>query len=323
LALLCLAMLSGSFLAGNAPLIMRLSPRKLRLISTFGAGLLIGTALIVILPEGVDALYGVQRALLAHRAAPSPSAANAASAAAAGAAHRHRRQALDKREHPAADAAEVDDDVHDDDDDDADDAHAGHDHPHTDHDAVFNVKRYIGTTLILGFVMMFLIDTSPPRHGVRAFAAKPAAAATPATTIGLVIHSAADGIALGAASSVHAAAGGTASASAASAAAGPSLQMVVFVALLLHKAPAALGLASVLLGEGRARAQVRRHVLYFSLAAPVAALATYGVLWLSAPAAGGVPDPLRHLTVQRWTGVALLFSAGTFLYVAAVHILGE
>ncbi|KAJ3179280.1 hypothetical protein HK101_010051 [Irineochytrium annulatum] len=60
--LLSLCMFFGSFTAGNIPLALHFSEDKLRLLSTFGSGLLVGTALIVIVPEGVETLYAVQEA---------------------------------------------------------------------------------------------------------------------------------------------------------------------------------------------------------------------------------------------------------------------
>ena len=53
LFVLCTAMFFGSYLAGWIPVTMSLSPRKMRMLSVFGAGLLVGTALIVIIPEGI------------------------------------------------------------------------------------------------------------------------------------------------------------------------------------------------------------------------------------------------------------------------------
>ena len=114
----------------------------------------------------------------------------------------------------------------------------------------------------------------------------------PAATVGLVIHSAADGIALGASSTLSSS----------------SLSLVVFVAIMIHKAPAAFGLTSVLLRQGLTKRTVRAHLLVFSLAAPVGALA----VWL-----------LVNLLGRHWlggeqgtkfaTGLVLLFSGGTFL----------
>merc|ERR1711881_486449 len=47
----------ASFLAGSLPLFFSLSQRQMRLISTLGTGLLVGTALIVIIPEGISTMY--------------------------------------------------------------------------------------------------------------------------------------------------------------------------------------------------------------------------------------------------------------------------
>lgn len=57
LLLLVIVMLVGSYLAGSIPLVMRLSEQKLKLVTVLGAGLLVGTALTVIIPEGIRALY--------------------------------------------------------------------------------------------------------------------------------------------------------------------------------------------------------------------------------------------------------------------------
>lgn len=51
---------------------------------------------------------------------------------------------------------------------------------------------------------------------------------------GLVVHAAADGIAMGAASSTH----------------HTDIEMIVFLAIMLHKAPAAFGLTTFLMQDG-------------------------------------------------------------------------
>ncbi|CAG8548464.1 4317_t:CDS:1 [Rhizophagus irregularis] len=120
---------------------------------------------------------------------------------------------------------------------------------------------------------------------------KPASA-----TIGLVIHAAADGIALGASASQ------------------PALELIVFLAIMLHKAPAAFGLSTILLREAYTRRQIRKHLLTFSLAAPLSAIFTYSLLQRS-----GEIDPIG---MKWWTAVLLLFSGGTFLYVA-MHVMQD
>src|ERR1043165_8223064 len=57
LFLLSMTMFIGSFLAGSIPLAFHLSEDRLRTISAFGVGLLVGTALIVIIPEGIETIY--------------------------------------------------------------------------------------------------------------------------------------------------------------------------------------------------------------------------------------------------------------------------
>lgn len=56
----CLLMFVGSLLAGLAPLLLNVSESQLQTISAIGAGLLIGTALGVILPEGAEAFRTAQ-----------------------------------------------------------------------------------------------------------------------------------------------------------------------------------------------------------------------------------------------------------------------
>ena len=48
-----IVMLVGSYGAGSAPLFMPMSEEKLHLVSVLGAGLLVGVAFAVIIPEGV------------------------------------------------------------------------------------------------------------------------------------------------------------------------------------------------------------------------------------------------------------------------------
>ena len=52
-----LAMFSGSFVAGIVGPSFHLTRRQLAYLNSFGCGLLLGTALCVVLPEGVSTLY--------------------------------------------------------------------------------------------------------------------------------------------------------------------------------------------------------------------------------------------------------------------------
>ena len=51
--------------------------------------------------------------------------------------------------------------------------------------------------------------------------------------------------------------------------------MIVFFAIMLHKAPAAFGLVSFLIHEGLERARIRRHLMTFAIAAPAMAIFTF------------------------------------------------
>lgn len=267
LILLSLAMLIGCYLAGSVPLAFTMSEEKLKLVTVLGAGLLVGTALAVIIPEGVHAL------LFPPEHAHHPVAKGA--------------ETLSRTLKAAANDALAADKI-------GEDAHDAHDH---DHDHGTELHSWIGVALVLGFVFMLLVDQiggsihsrtsgdSSSRNRITA-------------TLGLVVHAAADGIALGAAASTSQ----------------MHVEMIVFVAIMLHKAPAAFGLVSFLMHEGFDRNRIRRHLLIFALSAPVLAIITYF----------GLSQRSKEvLSDINATGIAMLFSGGTFLYVATVHILPE
>lgn len=130
----------------------------------------------------------------------------------------------------------------------------------------------------------------------------------PTATFGILVHSAIDGLALGAISVSD----------------NSRLEFVVFIAIILHKAPAAFGLTAFLMHQGREKNEVRRHLLYFALAAPVTSLLTF-LTFYSAPMFGA-PSPSLSAsspTGHSMLGLCLLLSAGTFLFTIAVHILPE
>ncbi|XP_076029629.1 zinc/iron regulated transporter-related protein 102B isoform X2 [Oratosquilla oratoria] len=201
LTLLSLSMLAGCYLAGIIPLVMPMSEDRLEVVTVLGAGLLVGTALTVIIPEGVNTL------LSAHMES-------------------HER---DPHDHSSSEHME----------------------PHT----------VVGVSLLLGFLLMLLIDQCAgghPKPDTENGGAKGRRASMTAT-LGLVVHAAADGIALGAAAaSSH-----------------TDVEMIVFFAIMLHKAPAAFGLVTFLLHEGLERNKIRRHLLVFALAAPIGAVGTF------------------------------------------------
>ncbi|XP_055595022.1 zinc transporter ZIP9-like [Uranotaenia lowii] len=235
LILLVVVMLVGSYVAGNIPLVVNLSEEKLKNVSIFGAGLLVGTALTVIIPEGIRSLYDESKleAKVSETSGPP-----------------------------------------------------GHKHSADEHSST------IGLSLVLGFVFMMLVDqvSSRRKEGTNE--------RNLTATIGLVVHAAADGVALGAAATTS----------------HSDVEIIVFLAIMLHKAPAAFGLVSFLLHEGIERQRIRKHLLIFSLSAPLLTLLTYF---------GIGSEQKETLESLNATGIAMLFSAGTFLYVATVHVLPE
>ncbi|XP_032338151.1 zinc transporter ZIP9 isoform X2 [Camelus ferus] len=258
ISLLSLAMLVGCYVAGIIPLAVNFSEERLKLVTVLGAGLLCGTALAVIVPEGVHALYEDILEGKHHQSSQTQNVIASDKAAEIPVAHEHE-----------------------------------HNHDHT------QLHAYIGVSLVLGFVFMLLVDQIGSSH---VHSTDDPETARPSnskitTTLGLVVH-AADGVALGAAASTSQ----------------TSVQLIVFVAIMLHKAPAAFGLVSFLMHAGLERNRIRKHLLVFALAAPVMSMVTYLGLSKSSKEA---------LSEVNATGVAMLFSAGTFLYVATVHVLPE
>ncbi|XP_077178714.1 zinc transporter ZIP9 [Paroedura picta] len=257
ISLLSLAMLVGCYVAGIIPLAVNFSEERLKLVTVLGAGLLCGTALAVIVPEGVHALYEDILEAKHHPVSETQKAAESEKAA----------------ELPVV---------------------FDHDHDHS------RLHAYIGVSLVLGFVFMLLVDQIGSSHVHTTDDPEVARTSNSkiTTTLGLVVHAAADGVALGAAASTSQ----------------TSVQLIVFVAIMLHKAPAAFGLVSFLMHAGLERNRIRKHLLVFALAAPVLSMVTY--LGLS-------KSSKQALSEVNATGVAMLFSAGTFLYVATVHVLPE
>ncbi|XP_041866466.1 zinc transporter ZIP9 [Melanotaenia boesemani] len=158
-------------------------------------------------------------------------------------------------------------------------------------------RFYIGVALTFGFTFMFAVDQIASYFSTRDQTTQTNTVHITAT-LGLVIHAAADGFALGAAVATGQV----------------TVQVIVFFAVILHKAPAAFGLVSFLMHARLEKKYIQGHLLAFSAAAPIIAISSYFILHAS----GGSSQ--NQLST---TGVGMLFSAGTFLYVATVHVLPE
>jgi solute carrier family 39 (zinc transporter), member 9 len=336
--------LHRSFLVGLLPLSFALSPSQLRLISSIGMGVLVGTSLIVIIPEGIETLYGSAllrtpedlhtrsldikwqrqdanlffppknaalpgRNIIHDLAVPGGSSELPESTTPVrieegyipGAENANNQGLLGRDESQNNGHEQKNDQVN------------------QDHESSLHV--WIGIALISGFTLMYLIDKLPsfassskqqrlPHHisldnlgfglqrssspshdgGLLERSSSWAHSHSFATTTGLVIHATADGIALGASGS------------------DTNLSFIIFLALLIHKAPASFGLTSVLLKQGLSNRATRAHLLVFSLAAPIGALATF--FFTQTVGLGFSRD---EAATRWWTGMILLFSAGTFL----------
>nr|XP_020454403.1 zinc transporter ZIP9-like [Monopterus albus] len=159
-------------------------------------------------------------------------------------------------------------------------------------------RFFIGVALTLGFIFMFVVDQIGSYLSMRDQATCLSNRVGITATLGLVIHAAADGFALGAAV----------------ASGQVTVQVIVFLAVILHKAPAAFGLVSFLMHAGLEKKNIQEHLLAFSAASPIVAIASYFIIHSSGSSS--------HNQLSA-TGVGMLLSAGTFLYVATVHVLPE
>lgn len=114
--------------------------------------------------------------------------------------------------------------------------------------------------------------------------------------LGLLVHCASDGLALGSAFLSGNAA----------------LSFVVGAAMVLHKAPMAFGLTSYLQSCRWPWPKAQRTLIIFSATAPASSVVTYTLL-------SAVPI----FTTPTAVSLAILFSGGTFLHASTMHILPE
>lgn len=110
--------------------------------------------------------------------------------------------------------------------------------------------------------------------------------------IGLTIHAATDGLAIGAAAATeHAEVG-----------------LLILLAVLAHKVPAAFSVGVFSLHERGVSGAAWRDVIIFAIATPLMIVLAFALL----------QDIEEHML-----GLAMLFSGGTFLYVATVDVLPD
>jgi len=159
---LSFCMFVGCYVAGAIPLAFTMSEKRLRMVSILGAGLLVGTALAVIIPEGVHALYEPQQHGHVSHSHGS---------------HLHSETAADDTSQPHIDEA----------------------HSHVDvlKHQISQVEPdvFIGLSLCCGFVFMLLIDHISGGHSHAPSGPDPEGNGRQrhskiTATVGLVVHAA-------------------------------------------------------------------------------------------------------------------------------------
>ena len=281
LILLSISLFIGCLIFGYIPLYLNISNIKLLYLSTLSVGILVGTSLVLIIPEGVDMIYSSKN--------------------------------------------------------------------NNDNTGISNTK-IVGISILCGFIFMLLMDrisvylassdnnnnieyselnnlsisnsnsNLPSTPSVLLTSNEKLICGLSTTTIGLLIHNFVDGLALGS-----------------SAISGSSnLTIVVFLAILLHKAPASLAFTTINLQSGKSKSTTLKLLTLFCAAVPFSTLLTYYTLsFISGSPSSS--DNHNHDSNEhnhdsehdhsnpnsKMIGVFLLFSAGTFLYVSLMHILPE
>ena len=168
----------------------------------------------------------------------------------------------------------------------------GHEEEDEGHEEVHIEPLTIGLAILGGFVLMLLLEVFGLPHAVHHDEDKDLLGLS--ATIGLLVHALVDGLAVGASVSSSNETG-----------------LIVFVAIMLHKGPAAFGLSSFLKHIKISESKSKWYLFAFALASPIMAILAFFVL-----------GKTSFATVDN-IGLALLFSAGTFIYVATVDVLPE
>ncbi len=180
-------------------------------------------------------------------------------------------------------------------------------HSHESHEEGESHEEHVsglllGGAIMAGFLLMFVLEGSGIGHAIHeehhdhendhGHGHVHHATAGGLLVLGLTLHAATDGLAIGAA----AATGDIA------------LTITVLIAVLIHKGPAAFSLGVFSVHERAERKDSIRDVVIFSLATPVMIMVSFYAL-------SGLET---HII-----GLAMLFSAGTFLYIATVDTLPD
>lgn len=144
-----------------------------------------------------------------------------------------------------------------------------------------------GLAILGGFLFLLWLESRGLGHDIDA-----PTAPTQILSWGLALHAFTDGLALGTSIATGLV----------------TITLPVLGAVMLHKIPVAFGLGAFLWRDLRSPGYALRQLLIFSAATPAGLLLTFLLL--------------RQVS-HEWIGLLLLFSGGTFLYVAAVDVLSH
>lgn len=232
LLLLAVAMGAGAYFGGWLP--MKLTNfSKINYFLSFGMGVLIGTSLILIIPEGIEVMYESLK--------------------------------IDEQE---------------------------------------SAPFYIGISLLLGFLVMFIQENLPMiinaiNPNVKFDYTNLTGDDEPslkqcvlsifqsALTLGLVLHAFIDGISLGSSFALK----------------DSSFGFIFFIIIIIHKIPTSFSFTSILIKQGLNLKLVQFHLIAFAIMTPLGAILTYLII------------SIFNSKNQFPIAILFLFSAGTFLYV--------
>ena len=249
-------MFIAAFGFGYLPLKLDLSSKRVMQFTAIGAGVLISSAFLVVIPEGMEIIEGHEE-------------------------HEEGEHDEEEEEGHAEEEGEEEEEGH------AEEEEG--EHSEEEHAVEPSV---LGMAILVGFVVMLILEIFGLPHAVHHDEDKDLLGIS--ATIGLIMHAAADGLAIGASVSSSTETG-----------------LIVFVAIMLHKGPAAFGLASFLEHIKLEKQKSQLYLLIFALSSPIMAIVTFFAL----------KD--TSLATDENIGLALMFSAGTFIYVATVDVLPQ
>ncbi|BCX89641.1 solute carrier family 39, member 9 [Methylomarinovum tepidoasis] len=165
--------------------------------------------------------------------------------------------------------------------------HAPNTIPHSDTFLTLPPVLASGLAILGGFLLMLGLESWGIGHEIES-----PGDPTPLLSLGLALHALTDGLAIGASIATGLMA----------------VSVPILTAVMVHKLPVAFGLGAFLWRKENPASDPWRQLLRFSLATPAGLLITFLFL---------------HRLSHEWIGLLLLFSGGTFLYVAAVDVLSH